>query len=130
MTDTLAGEELNAPHDDRLPSINGVQSPEPTEFRKLAVASGLLQMFRGRYFNICTLDAAAKALCVERRLAGPDYDALRALHCVDWADMPPDLPPMVRQQCLEFLQLPPATIPAQDIPSRAALGLLRLLGRK
>lgn len=43
-------------------------------------------------------------------MAGRDYSALRALHCINWADMDVDLRRMTREKCLELSGLPPQTV--------------------
>lgn len=79
---------------------------EMTEFQQRACAVALTQMFRDRSFSICDLDAIAKTMGRTDRLAGRDYEALRSIHCVAWADMGPELARMTREKCLELLGLP------------------------
>jgi hypothetical protein len=81
-----------------------------TEFQQRAAAVATVKMLSGKSFSICDLDSIAKTVGRESALAGRDYSALRAVHCVDWADMGPDLSRMVREKCLEMLGLPPHTI--------------------
>jgi hypothetical protein len=81
-----------------------------TEFQQRAAAVATVKMLSGKGFSICDLDAIAKTVGRESALAGRDYAALRAVHCVDWADMGPDLSRMVREKCLDLLGLPPQTI--------------------
>lgn len=82
-----------------------------TEFHRRAASVALVKMFHGsRHFSVCDLDAVADTLDRKAYLAGRDYAALRALHCVDWATMGPDLRRMVHEKCFELLGLPPQTI--------------------
>lgn len=81
-----------------------------TEFQQRAAAVALVKMLNGKSFSICDLDSIAKTMGREASLAGKDYAALRALHCIDWADMGPDLTRMVGEKCLELLGLPQQTI--------------------
>lgn len=81
-----------------------------TEFQQRACAAAVLKMLSGKHFSVCDLDAIAKTMGRESALAGRDYAALRSVHCVDWADMGPELARMVREKCLELLSLPPQTI--------------------
>lgn len=81
-----------------------------TEFQQRAAAVALVKMLHGRHFNVCDLQAIAKTIGRDSALAGRDYAALQAVHCVDWVDMGPDLTRMVREKCLELLGLPPVTI--------------------
>lgn len=81
-----------------------------TEFQQRACAAAVAKMFRSRHFNICDLDAIAKTMGREASLAGRDYSAMQALHCINWADMDVDLRRMTREKCLELLGLPPQTV--------------------
>jgi hypothetical protein len=59
-----------------------------SDFEQQAVMVALKKMFTGTHFDICTVDN-----CLKITGAIPprkDYDALHAIHCVHWADMPPD----------------------------------------
>lgn len=81
-----------------------------SEFHGLAASTALKKMLAARNFNICDLDAIAKTLSREQFLSGQDYAALRSLHCVEWAEMSPELKRMVKEKCLEMLGLPPQTV--------------------
>lgn len=83
-----------------------------TDFQQRACAVALIKMLSGKHFSICDLDAIAKTMGKEAAMAGKDYAALRALHCVDWADMGTDLTTMVHEKCFELLGLPQAAIPS------------------
>jgi len=83
-----------------------------TEFQQRACAVGVVRMLSGKNFNICDLDALAKTMGREQAMAGKDYAALRSVHCVEWADMGPELTTMVREKCFELLGLPQAAIDA------------------
>ncbi len=93
---------------------------ELTEFQQRACAMGVVKMLNGKNFSICDLDALAKTMGREQMMAGKDYAALRAVHCVDWADMGQELAGMVREKCFELLGLPQAAIDSvctRDTPS-------------
>lgn len=81
-----------------------------TEFQQRAAAAAVMKMLQGKHFSVCDLDAIAKTMGREQSLAGRDYSALRSLHCVDWADMGPELARMTREKCLELLGLPAQTV--------------------
>lgn len=81
-----------------------------SEFQQRACAAGVVKMLSGTSFSICDLDALAKAMGRKSALAGQDYEALRAVHCVAWSDMGPELTTMVREKCFELLGLPAAAI--------------------
>ena len=87
-----------------------------TEFQQRAVAVAFVKMLSGKHFNICELDALAKTLNRTDQCAGRDYSALRGLHCVDWADMGPELTRMTREKCIEILGLQPQIIDAFERP--------------
>jgi hypothetical protein len=92
---------------------------ELSEFQQRACAVVVVKMLGGTSFSICDLDAIGKTMGRQSALAGRDYEALRAVHCVAWADMGPELSLMVREKCLEMLGLPPHTIEALT-PARRA----------
>jgi hypothetical protein len=54
-------------------------------FEQQAIVTALKKMFKGGYFDICTVDACAKIIgCIP---PSNPYNALRAIHCVNWGDM-------------------------------------------
>jgi hypothetical protein len=81
-----------------------------TEFQQRAASAAVVKMLGGKHFSICDLDSIAKTIGGESALAGKDYAALKAVHCMDWADMGPDLTRMVKEKCLELLGLPPIVV--------------------
>lgn len=81
-----------------------------TEFQQRASAVALVKMLSGKNFSICDLDRIAETIGRKHAMAGKDYAALHSLHCVDWADMGPELAAMVREKCFELLGLPQAAI--------------------
>lgn len=93
-----------------------------TEFQQRACAVGVVKMLNGKSFSICDLDALAKTMGRENMLAGKDYGALRAVHCVDWADMGPELSRMVKEKCFELLGIPQEAIDAacREVPAEKA----------
>jgi len=72
-----------------------------TEFQKQSVLVSLRDMFRGNHFSICTFDTCKKILGVF--VADKDYEALHALHCVNWNVMPKGFPQEVMNKTLELL---------------------------
>jgi hypothetical protein len=90
-----------------------------TEFQQRAAALAVVKMLKCKHFNICNLDAIGKTIGRDAEMAGKDYAALRGLHCVDWADMGPELAQMTREKCLELLGLPAQTIDMVQPPERA-----------
>lgn len=71
-----------------------------TDFQKQAVILALKKMFNGSHFSICTIDTCLKVTGAVPPKA--DYDALHALHCVDWADMPREFRDQVFVKTLEL----------------------------
>lgn len=65
--------------------------------------TALNHMFKKGHFDICTVDAVAKVMHVHPK--EPEYSMLRALHCIDYKEMPKDvydaLPSMVKT-CLSM----------------------------
>lgn len=74
-----------------------------SEFQQRAASVAVRKLFKASHFSICDLDAIGKVLGVTHQLCGPDYDALRALHCVEWGDMGPRLAQLARDKCLLLL---------------------------
>lgn len=81
-----------------------------SEFQQRAMALAVVKMLNGKHFSVSDLREIAKTMGRERALGGRDFAALSALHCVDWADMGPDLALLTREKCLELLGLPVQTI--------------------
>jgi hypothetical protein len=81
-----------------------------TEFQQRASAVAVVKMLSGKSFSICDLDRIADTMGRKQAMAGKDYAALHSLHCVDWADMGPELAAMVREKCFDLLGLPQAAI--------------------
>ncbi len=102
-----------------------------SEFQQQAAVVALVKMLRARSFNICDLDNLAKLLDCSSAMAGKDYQALRSLHCVDYADMGPDLAQQVRHKSAELLGLLPQVVDAefkdvQTQPAHPSASKLRL----
>lgn len=81
---------------------------ELTSFQAMAANVALHNMLHGRHFSICDLDGLAKL--IGKEIGGADYQALRGLHCVNWADMPEPLRTQAREKIVELLGLPPMVI--------------------
>lgn len=90
-----------------------------SEFQQRAAAVAVTKLLTGKHFSICDLDAIAQTIGRKSAMAGQDYAALRALHCVDWVDMGPELARMTREKCLELLGLPPVSMEMEE-PKRPA----------
>lgn len=95
-------------HAQRL--LTGEKMNNLSEFQQRAVSAAIEKMFAGQFFSITDLDNKVKTIGCEDNLSGRDYDALRAIHCVSWGAMDRDLKRMVREKCLELLDLPPRII--------------------
>lgn len=74
------------------------------ELKRATVLTALNDMVRRGSFSICTLDRCAEILGIQLR-GSEAYKLLGALHCVDFAAMPPNVrkavPELVRQ-CLNM----------------------------
>ena len=81
-----------------------------TEFQQRAMALAVVKMLNGKHFSVTDLREIAKTIGREKALGGRDFSALSALHCVDWADIGPDLARLTREKCIELLGLPEMTI--------------------
>lgn len=83
---------------------------EMTEFQQRAAAVALMKLLNCKHFSVSDLQSIAKTMGRESALGGRDLDALRGLHCVDYADMGRELATMVREKCCEMLGLPQTVI--------------------
>lgn len=81
-----------------------------TEFQQRATSLAVVKMLGGTYFSVSDLRDIAKTIGREHSLGGRDFSALSALHCVEWANMGPDLARLTREKCLELLGLPAEVI--------------------
>ena len=73
--------------------------------QELAVMTGLNNMFRKGYFDVCVIRESAKIMGV--CLGGRAYDILHVLHCVNFADMPQELRESIPALIRECLSLNP-----------------------
>lgn len=74
------------------------------EFHKKAAITSLKKMFEGRHFSICTIDTLCKLTgCIPD---AKDYQALSALHCVNWSDMDSELREMVMLKVAQIFEKP------------------------
>jgi len=83
---------------------------ELTEFQRRAALVALRQMFNDDFFSICAIRSIAEMLDIEYRLRGPDWEALRLLHCVPWSRMGNELAEQVRAKSLELLSAEPLRV--------------------
>jgi len=56
-----------------------------TEFQRQTVVLALKDLAEDSVFSICTIDKCLKVAGIPRP---PNYDTLRAMHCVDYGKMP------------------------------------------
>jgi len=71
------------------------------DFQKEVIIAAMKKMFQGTHFSICDLDK-----CLKITGAIPDcedYDALSALHCVNWSNMSPELRQAVYKKTISML---------------------------
>lgn len=59
-------------------------------FHTAVVEQALRTLFEAKHFSICSVDNLA-ALLGSNAQQHPDYKALRCLHCVNYADMKPEI---------------------------------------
>lgn len=101
-----------------------------TAFQRLGLETTMqIKLYRSSYFDLTALQSMAKALERSEYLAGTDYEVLRGLHCVAWADMGPGLTRMVREKAVEMLgmQLPEVQQEVEEVepkPARTANWML------
>lgn len=72
-------------------------------FDQAVLETALTKLFSGRYFDICQVDKIGELLGVNPG-QHPNYTRLRALHCVDYRDMPNAVLEQLQQKVVECLQ--------------------------
>jgi len=78
-----------------------------TQIEKLAAQAAMKKLLGDSHFSISGVQSIAKVLGLPRP-SGRAYDTLHALHCVDYADMDPQLRaaiPGLIKECLGQLSL-------------------------
>lgn len=75
------------------------------EFHRMAVEAGIKKMLEGKHFSICDLEAAL--VITGGQMSKRDQAAFRAIHCMDWADMSPELRKMTFDKIMEVLNAEP-----------------------
>lgn len=94
-----------------------------TEFEKQAVLISIKNMFMGGHFSICTVDKClAITGCIPPRA---DYNALNAVHCVNFSDMPKAFRDQLFVKTLELFNH--SGFPLEEIMILAASNKLRVL---
>jgi hypothetical protein len=71
------------------------------ETQQLVLRTATRKLFEKNYFDICAVDALLKLVGTTART--PAYNQLRALHCMNYADMPRELSdriPYLVRECL------------------------------
>jgi PRTRC genetic system protein C len=92
-----------------------------TAFQLGAAAVALRKALYGsNHFSICDVDSLAKLL--DRSVGGKDYQALHAMHCVHWGDMPPGMADEVRRKVVELLALPESILTPEPSATTAQPG--------
>lgn len=72
------------------------------ETKRLVAEVAIKTLFTKRWFDICQLDSLISITGAQH--GSPAYRLLRPLHCMDWADMSPDLRERVPLLVREALQ--------------------------
>lgn len=105
---------------------------DDTKLAHLSALTSLNAMMRGGYFSITTVDSVAKMLgsVVDARA----YNILRALHCVDWGSIPPELRqeiPALIERCVGVpaYQFSVAAAPLAEGGRQRVVSTLSLAGR-
>lgn len=83
-----------------MPLYPGIASLPQT--RRLVVEQALNRLLNERHFSICTLDSIADVLGTSRNTEA--YRLLRALHCIDYAAMSPQMREALPQLINEALR--------------------------
>lgn len=95
-----------------------------TDFERSAVIIGVSKLITGRNFNVCDFDSLAKIVGVT--VTSKDYEPLRIMHCVNYADMGEHIAMQVKARAIELLGLKPADIEITPEPKPAEVVRPRL----
>lgn len=77
---------------------------------QLVIEAALNKMFKGSHFSICTIETVLELLNIPR--GGRDYERLRAIHCVYYADMSEELKQTMMTLIGRVLSVPPIDVSA------------------
>ena len=75
------------------------------EFHKLAATAAIKNILEGKHFSICELRAVL--VITGGALNKKDEAAFTCLHCVNWADMSPELRQMTFDKIMEAVNAEP-----------------------
>ena len=93
------------------------------DLKHATVLAALNDMVRRGHFNVCTLDRCADILGLQLK-GSEQYKLLSALHCVDFAAMPPNvrtaLPGWIRE-CLNLESVAPFEAAINPSPRKTLL---------
>jgi hypothetical protein len=78
-------------------------TPDLTDFQQRAAAVALRKLLEGTTFYVSDLQTIAGLIGREGALAGKDWEALRALHCMKYADMGETLARQARETSVRLL---------------------------
>lgn len=105
-----------------------------TPFQAAAANLTLAKILNGDNFYVSDLDGLAKLIGIQ--LGGKDYDALRGMHCMKWAEIPEPTRTQAKEKIIELLGLPPLELTVEKtekeetkVPSTKSGGL-KLIFRK
>ena len=83
------------------------------EFKKEAIRIALREMFRKGSFSICTVDTCLEIANIP--IPRDEYETLRALHCIDYSEMPPDFRVQLFQKIIGLFEYPTLEISEFEI---------------
>lgn len=100
MTDLVLGKEVDL-----------------TDFQKAAIVLSLKKMFQGNHFDITVVREAGEILGVTYKMGGPDFNALRLMHCINWGTMGAAMSKEVQRKTLDILGINLAVIEPYEEPA-------------
>ena len=87
-----------------IPDPLHLQVSQMPQTQQLVLRTATRKLFDQRYFDICTVDSLMKLTGTTER--GAAYTQLRAMHCVNYSDMPKELQDRIPHLVRECLTTP------------------------
>lgn len=112
----------------KIAVLDRVNSQGVSQFHVLAAGAVLKKAFSANYFDVQIIDQVCRTLGRDRAISSQDYEALRSLHCMGWADMSKELKSRVQQKIIQAIGLDDSAVfeeaPTQKV-ERSLLALFR-----
>lgn len=107
----------NSAEEVKIAVLDRVNSQGVSQFHVLAAGVALKKAFSADYFDVQIIDQVCRTLGRDRAISSQDYEALRSLHCMGWADMSKELKSRVQQKIIQAVGLDDSAV-FEEAPNR------------